>query len=212
MQSLLLEAIKQMVIEGNAPKTKEMTEKAVAEGCSAFEILEEALIGGMNVIGPRFRNNEIFIPEVLISVHAMKAGMDVIKSLIVSSDIQEKGIIIIGTVKGDLHDIGKNMVMMMLEGAGYKVIDLGVDVPTETFVKAIEEHKPHIVGISALLTTTMKQMKNTVETLLSLDGRPKIIVGGAPVNQEFADQIGADAFAEDAACAVEVVNNLIASH
>ncbi len=208
----ILEQIRDAVVEGNAGQVKEFAQKAIEEGFGAAQILDEGLIGGMNIIGPRFKNNEIFIPEVLKSARAMHAGMDVIKPLIVSSDIQEKGTIVIGTVAGDLHDIGKNMVIMMLEGSGFKVIDLGINVPTEKFVKAIEEHQPQIMGLSALLTTTMKQMKNTVETLLTLEPRPKILIGGAPITQKFCDEIGADAYAADAASAAEIANMLIGSN
>lgn len=208
----ILEEIRDAVIAGNAAKVKEQAQKAIEEGCTAAQILEEGLIGGMNIIGPRFKNNEIFIPEVLIAARAMHAGMDIIKPLIVSSDIQSKGTIVIGTVKGDLHDIGKNLVIMMLEGSGYKVFDLGIDVPTEKFIEAVEQYKPQIVAISALLTTTMAQMQKTVETLLQIESRPRIIIGGAPVTQEFCDQIGADAFGADAASAVEVAKELIASN
>jgi len=207
----ILEEIRDAVVEGNAAKVKELSGKAIDEGFSAAQILDEGLIGGMNIIGPRFKNNEIFIPEVLKSARAMHAGMDMIKPQIVSSNIQEKGIVLIGTVAGDLHDIGKNMVIMMLEGSGFKVIDLGINVPTEKFIEAIEEHKPQILGLSALLTTTMKQMKNTVETLLTLESRPKIIIGGAPITQKFCDEIGADAYAADAASAAEIANMLIGS-
>ncbi len=207
----ILEEIRDAVVEGNAAKVKELSGKAIEEGFSAAQILDEGLIGGMNIIGPRFKNNEIFIPEVLKSARAMHAGMDMIKPQIVSSNIQEKGIVLIGTVAGDLHDIGKNMVIMMLEGSGFKVIDLGINVPTEKFIEAIEEHKPQILGLSALLTTTMKQMKNTVETLLTLESRPKIIIGGAPITQKFCDEIGADAYAADAASAAEIANMLIGS-
>jgi len=197
----ILEEIRDAVVEGNAAKVKELSGKAIDEGFSAAQILDEGLIGGMNIIGPRFKNNEIFIPEVLKSARAMHAGMDMIKPQIVSSNIQEKGIVL----------IGKNMVIMMLEGSGFKVIDLGINVPTEKFIEAIEEHKPQILGLSALLTTTMKQMKNTVETLLTLESRPKIIIGGAPITQKFCDEIGADAYAADAASAAEIANMLIGS-
>jgi len=208
----VLAELRDAVIAGDAEKAKELSQEAIVEGFSASQVLEEGLIGAMNIIGPRFKNNEIFIPEVLKSARAMHAGMDVIKPQIVTSDIREKGTILIGTVQGDLHDIGKNMVIMMLEGSGYKVIDLGINVATQKFVEAIEQYKPQIVGVSALLTTTMLQMKNTVATLLTLESRPKIIIGGAPVTQEFCDQIGADAYAADAASAVEIANALIASN
>ncbi|PKM81204.1 MAG: cobalamin-binding protein [Firmicutes bacterium HGW-Firmicutes-14] len=208
----VLEEIRDAVIDGNAIKVGELSQKAIEEGCTASQILNDGLIAGMNVIGPRFKNNEIFIPEVLKSARAMHTGMDVIKPQIVSSNIQEKGIILIGTVAGDLHDIGKNMVIMMLEGSGYKVIDLGINVATDKFVEAIEQYKPQIVGLSALLTTTMKQMKSTVETLLTLESRPKIIIGGAPITQKFCNEIGADAYAADAASAAEIANMLMESN
>ncbi|EHQ92208.1 corrinoid protein [Desulfosporosinus youngiae] len=207
----ILDGIRDAVVAGDALETKELCQRAIEEGCSASQILEEGLIAGMNVIGPRFKNNEVFVPEVLIAARAMHSGMDVIKTLIVSSDVKEKGTIVIGTVKGDLHDIGKNLVVIMLEGSGYKVIDLGVDLAAEKFVEAVEQYQPQIVGLSALLTTTMGQMKNTVDTLRTLKLKPKIMVGGAPVSQEFCDQIGADAYAADAASAVEIANALIAS-
>jgi 5-methyltetrahydrofolate--homocysteine methyltransferase len=205
-----LEQIKESVIAGSAKKVKEYTEGAVAEGLDVSTILNEGLIAGMNVIGGRFKANEVYVPEVLMAARAMHTGLAVIKPLIASSGIKEKGTVAIGTVKGDLHDIGKNLVIMMLEGAGYKVIDLGVDVPTEKFQQAIEEHHPQIVGISALLTTTMTQMKETVERLKALGGSVKIIVGGAPVTPKFAGEIGADGYAADAASAVDKVAELTA--
>lgn len=206
----ILEVIKQAVIEGNAPKTKEATEKALAEGFSPSAILSDGLIAAMDVIGPRFKNNEIYVPEVLIAARALHAGMDIVKPLLAQAGIKEKGTVLVGTVKGDLHDIGKNIVVMMLDGAGYKVIDLGVDVSSDKFTKAVEEYQPQIVGMSALLTTTMMQMKSSVEQLKSQQSSVKIIVGGAPVTAKFAAEIGADGYAPDAASAVEIVNELLA--
>ena len=205
-----LQSIKEAVINGNAAAVKENVEKAVAEGVVVSTILDDALIAGMNVIGVRFKNNEIYVPEVLIAARAMHAGLAVIKPLIAKSGVQEKGTVVLGTVKGDLHDIGKNLVGMMLEGAGYKVIDLGVDNAPEKFVQAVEEHKPQILGMSALLTTTMTQMKVTVEQLAPYRDKVKIMIGGAPVTQKFADDIGVDAYAPDGASAVDVVNGFVA--
>ncbi|KKM09366.1 methyltransferase [Clostridiales bacterium PH28_bin88] len=207
----ILQEMQEAVISGNAGKVKECAEKAVAESIEVSAILNDGLIAGMNVIGVRFKNNEVYVPEVLVAARAMHAGMAVVKPLIAAADIQEKGTVVIGTVKGDLHDIGKNLVMMMLEGAGYKVIDLGIDVLSEKFVQAVEEHKPDIVGLSALLTTTMTQMKATVEQLQPYRNRVKVMVGGAPVTQKFADEIGADAYAPDAASAVDKAQELLAS-
>jgi corrinoid protein of di/trimethylamine methyltransferase len=203
-----LEQIKEAVISGSAKKAKEHTEAAVDEGVSVSTILNDGLIAGMAVIGTRFKANEVYVPEVLMSARAMHTGLAVIKPLIASSGVKEKGTVAIGTVRGDLHDIGKNLVIMMLEGAGYKVIDLGVDVPTEKFQQAIDEYKPQVVGISALLTTTMVQMKDTVGTLKQNGAKTKIIVGGAPVTLKFAEEIGADGYASDAASAVDKVAEL----
>ncbi|HEX7475018.1 MAG TPA: cobalamin-dependent protein [Dehalococcoidales bacterium] len=206
----ILEQIKEQVIEGSANKVKEYTGMAVAEGVDVSTILNEGLIAGMNVIGMRFKNGDVYVPEVLMSARAMHTGLAVVKQLIVNAGIREKGVVAIGTVKGDMHDIGKNLVIMMLEGAGYKVIDLGVDVPVEKFVQAIEEHHPQIIGLSALLTTTMTQMQETVEKLRAYRGQVKIIIGGAPVTAKFAQEIGADGYASDAASAVDMVAELTA--
>jgi 5-methyltetrahydrofolate--homocysteine methyltransferase len=205
-----LDQIREYVIAGSAQKVKEYTEGAITEGLSVSTILNEGLIAGMNIIGARFKVNEVYVPEVLMSARAMHTGLAVIKPMIVSSGIKEKGTVAIGTVKGDLHDIGKNLVIMMLEGAGYKMIDLGVDVPLEKFQQAIEEYHPQVIGISALLTTTMTQMQQTVEKLKAQGGKTKIIVGGAPVTPKFAGEIGADGYAADAASAVDKVAELIA--
>jgi 5-methyltetrahydrofolate--homocysteine methyltransferase len=165
----------------------------------------------MNEVGRRFKNNEFYVPEVLIAARAMHAAMDVLKPLLAASDVQPVGTVVIGTVKGDLHDIGKNLVAMMLEGGGFNVIDLGVDVSPEKFLQAVREHKPNIVGLSALLTTTMPAMKTTIEALKEAGVRDqvKVIIGGAPVTQRFADEIGADGYAPDAASAVDVARQLL---
>ncbi|MGB9663159.1 MAG: cobalamin-dependent protein [Moorellaceae bacterium] len=155
--------------------------KALEEGLDPTTIINEGLIAATNVIGVKFKNNEVYVPEVLIAARAMHAGMDVVKPLVSGDALQGKGTMVIGTVKGDLHDIGKSLVIMMMEGAGIKVVDLGIDVAPEKFIRAVEEHKPEALGISALLTSTMPQMKKTVEALSPYRDRVKIIVGGAPV-------------------------------
>lgn len=203
----IFQEIAEAVISGNAEKVKESAESALAEGAAPQTIVNEGLIAGMNVVGVKFKNNEVYIPEVLIAARAMRAGMDVVKPLLSATEVQGKGTILIGTVKGDLHDIGKNLVRMMLEGAGYKVIDLGIDIAPDKFIQAVEEHKPQIVALSALLTTTMVNMRSTIELLKPYS--VKVMIGGAPVTQDFADEIGADAYASDAATAVEKANELL---
>jgi 5-methyltetrahydrofolate--homocysteine methyltransferase len=206
----ILERIKDSVIDGSAKKVKEYTDAAVAEGMDVSIILNDGLIAGMNLIGARFKKNEVYVPEVLLAARAMHTGLAIIKPMIVKAGVKEKGLVAIGTVKGDMHDIGKNLVIMMLEGAGYKVIDLGVDVPTEKFIRIVEEQKPDVVGVSALLTTTMTQMQDTVEKLHAHNSKTKVIVGGAPVSEKFAREIGANGYAADAASAVDTVAGLTA--
>jgi 5-methyltetrahydrofolate--homocysteine methyltransferase len=205
----ILEKIKEQVIAGSVNHVKECTDAAVSQGLDVSLILNEGLIAGMNVVGALFKNNEVYVPEVLMSARAMHTGLAVIKPLIASAGLKEKGIIAIGTVKGDMHDIGKNLVIMMLEGAGYKVIDLGVDVPVEKFLRVVEEEHPQIIGISALLTTTMPQMQETVKRLQECGNRIKIVVGGAPITAKYANEIGADGYAADAASAVDTVEELV---
>jgi 5-methyltetrahydrofolate--homocysteine methyltransferase len=205
----ILEQIKEQVIAGSVKNVQECTGTAVSQGLDVSLILNEGLIAGMNVVGALFKNNEVYVPEVLMSARAMHTGLAVIKPLIASAGLKEKGVVAIGTVKGDMHDIGKNLVIMMLEGAGYKVIDLGVDVPVEKFLRVVDEQHPQVIGISALLTTTMPQMQETVKRLQEYGNRIKIIVGGAPITEKFSQDIGADGFAADAASAVEKVSALI---
>ena len=205
----VLEQIKEQVIAGNVKKVKEYTDADVSQGLHVSTILNDGLIAGMNVVGALFKNDEIYVPEVLMAARAMHTGLAIIKPLIASAGLKEKGVVAIGTVKGDMHDIGKNLVIMMLEGAGYKVIDLGTDVPAEKFLKVVEDEHPQIVGLSALLTTTMPQMQQTVKRLKESGNRIKIVVGGAPVTEKFAREIGADGYAADAASAVEKVSELI---
>ncbi|MCE5252107.1 corrinoid protein [bacterium] len=205
------QGIADALIKGQAPAVKEKVQAAVNEGIEAAVILEKGLIAGMSVVGERFKKNEIYVPEVLIAARAMHAGMDVLKPLLADSGVQPKGVFAIGTVKGDLHDIGKNLVMMMMEGAGYRIMDLGVDVTPEKFVQAAKDGA-QIIGMSALLTTTMPSMKNTIDALKAAGVRDtiKVIVGGAPLTQQYADQIGADGYAQDAATAVDVANEFMA--
>ncbi len=205
----ITEKIKEWVINGNAEKVKECVEQAVAEGTKPITILNEGLIAGMSVVGSKFKNDEIFVPEVMIAARAMHAGMNILRPLITDTDIQEKVTIVIGTVFEDLHDIGKNLVVMMLEGAGYKVVDLGINVPTENFVEAVKKHNAKIVGLSALLTTTMVHMKTTLEELKAQYPNIKVIVGGAPVTENFAKEINADGYAPDAASAVDITRELL---
>jgi len=208
---ITLQAIAENLINGNAPAVKEGVERALAEGVSPEEVLNGALMPAMDEVGYRFKNNIFYVPEVLIAARAMHAGMDVLKPLLVESDVPSAGKVVIGTVKGDLHDIGKNLVAMMLEGGGFEVVDLGVDAPPEKFVASIRDEQPDIVGMSALLTTTMVNMKTTVEALVEAGVRDqvKVMIGGAPVTQRYADEIGVDGYAPDAASAVDLARKLV---
>lgn len=206
-----LNALKEAVIVGNAPAARELTEKALAEDISAKQILDEALIPGMTVVGEKFKNNEYYVPEVLIAARAMYAALDILRPILSKSEVEVKGTVVIGTVKGDLHDIGKNLVRMMLEGGGFRVIDLGVDVAPEKFIEAIKDNNAQILAMSALLTTTMPSMKVTIDALkdAGLRDKVKVMVGGAPVTQQWADEIGADGYAPDAASAVDKAKELV---
>lgn len=190
---------------GDADKVGELVRLALTEELTPKEILENGLIRGMNIIGIKFKNNDIYIPEVLIAARAMHAGMELLRPKLVETGVKNIGKVVIGTVKGDLHDIGKNLVKMMLEGAGFEVIDLGADVSTEKFISAVKEYHPDILGMSALLTTTMLNMSEVIETLqtANLRGKVKVMVGGAPITRHYAEQIGADGYSPDAATAVE---------
>ncbi len=199
------------IITGDAPRAKELTIEAVEEGIDPKVILDEGMIPGMAVVGERFRKNEIYVPEVLISARAMKTAMQIIRPLLTETGVEAVGSAVLGTVKGDLHDIGKNLVGMMMEGAGITVVNLGVDVQIDQWIEYVEEHKPDILGMSALLTTTMPGMADVIEALEEEDLRDDIIVmiGGAPVTQSFADEIGADGYAPDAASAVDKAKELL---
>jgi len=205
-----LEEIYQNVIEGQAPAVEAGVQQALAAGVAADTILNQALIKAMDEVGRRFEEGEFFVPEMLIAARAMQAGLKLLKPYLVQTGVKAAGRVAIGTVKGDLHDIGKNLVAMMLEGAGFEVKDLGVDVSPEAYVKAAQEGA-QVIGMSALLTTTMSNMQRTIEALKTAGVRDqvKVIVGGAPVTEAFARQIGADAFAPDASSATRVVRQLV---
>ena len=206
-----LKEIAENLIQGKADKVKELTQRSVDEGQDIQKILNEGLLAGMSVVGDKFKKNEFYVPEVLIAARAMKAGMEIIRPLLTKKGVKGAGKIILGTVRGDLHDIGKNLVGMMLEGAGFEITDLGVDVPPEKFVEAAREKGADIIGLSALLTTTMPGMKDVIEAIKSSDlkGKLKVMIGGAPVTQDYADEIGADGYAPDAASAVDKAKQLI---
>ena len=198
---------------GKAKVIGGLVEEAIKEGCDPLEILNVGMIDAMGVVGEKFRNNEIFVPEMLVAARAMKKGVEVLKPHLAGDNSATVGKYIIGTVAGDLHDIGKNLVAMMIESAGFEVIDLGVDVPAENFVEAIKANPDcKVVGLSALLTTTMPAMKDTVAAIIDagLKAQVKIMVGGAPITQEFADEIGADAYTADAASAAQKAKELVA--
>ncbi|HEX2998861.1 MAG TPA: corrinoid protein [Armatimonadota bacterium] len=207
----LLENLAQYVIEGNAQKAKATTEEALAQGISAADIINQGLVAGMQVVGQKFKCNEYYIPEVLIAARAMKMSMEKVKPLIAAAGIEPMARIAIGTVRGDLHDIGKNLLGMMLEGAGFEVVDLGTDVSPEQFVNAVKEKKVNAIGLSALLTTTMPAMKETIAALkdAGLRDQVAVMVGGAPLTQAYADEIGADGYAPDAASAVDKAKELL---
>jgi len=202
--------IKTMLMKGKAKDVEALVTKALQEGISPATILNEGLLAGMAEIGEKFKKNEVYVPEVLIAARAMKAGMAVLKPKLLEAKVQPRGTVVIGTVKGDLHDIGKNLVGMMLEGAGFQVIDAGIDVPPEKFLDLARTHKAQIIGCSALLTTTMTNMKAVVDAVKNSDlkGKVKIMVGGAPVTQAFCDEIGADGYAPDAASAADLAKRL----
>ncbi len=192
-------------------RVKSAVERALQANIDPLKIIDEGLIAGMNVVGKKFKEGEMFVPEVLMAAEAMRAGMDIIKPQLTGKEIPTIGTAVVGTVEGDLHDIGKNLVSMMLEIGGFKVVDLGIDIPPAKFVEAVKENKPVLVGMSALLTTTMMKMKETIDALEEAGLRKdvKIIVGGAPVSQEFADDIGADGYAPDAATATDIAKTLV---
>jgi len=197
--------------QGKMDEVKNLTQAALGAGEKPEVVLKDGLIASMERIGVRFKNGEIYIPEVLIAARAMHAGMAVLKPILSKAGASLGAKVIIGTVKGDLHDIGKNLVVMMLEGGGFEVVDMGIDVPPEKFVAAIKQHQPRVVGMSALLTTTMREMKNTIDAIVEagLRKQVKAVIGGAPVTEKYAKEIGADGYAADAASAVDLVKSLV---
>ncbi len=207
-----LNTITETLIAGDGDQLLELVQSALDAGTPAKEILQKGLIAGMDIVGEKMESGDMFIPEVLMSAQAMAGAVEILKPLLAEGDSSSAGKVIIGTVKGDLHDIGKNLVVMMMESAGFEVIDMGVDVAPEKFVEAIKTNKPTIVGLSALLTTTMPMMKKTIMTIeeSGLRDSLKIIVGGAPVNQAFADEVGADGYAPDAGAASKLAKALYA--
>ena len=205
-----LKALADSIIKGDQNKAVEVTRAALEEGIAAKSVLEQGLIAGMNVIGVRFKNNEVYIPEVLIAARAMKSAMEILEPELARAGVKPVGKFIIGTVQGDLHDIGKNLVAMMLKGAGFEVIDLGVDVDAERFIEKAQSTNAHLIGMSALLTTTMPAMDKTIKAIRQAGINAKVVIGGAPVTQKYADKIGADAYAADAPTAVDVAKGLVA--
>ena len=207
----ILLQISESLQRGNHEQVAELTQQAIDADLSATQILNDGLMTGMNIVGQRFGAHEIFLPELLISARAMNAGIDLLKPLFLGGEMPTKGKVVIGTVKGDLHDIGKNLVGIMLKGAGFEVIDVGNDVTADVFVDAAEAEGASVVGLSALLTTTMTGMKDVVDLVKTrgLQDKVKVIVGGAPSSKAFADEIGADAYGYDASNAVEIVKELV---
>jgi len=201
------EKLAEGVMTGDVDKVTELTQKAVDEGVEPMEIIDQGLMSGMSVVGERFKAGDMYVPEVIMSAKAMGSGMEIVKPLLVGGKAVSKGKVLIGTVKGDLHEIGKKLVMMMMESAGLEVEDLGIDISAEKFAEAVKEKKPDVLGMSALLTTTMLAMKDTIETLkeAGLRDSVKILVGGAPVTLDFANEIGADGWAPDAVTAKDKV-------
>jgi len=200
------DALAEMVIQGDPEPVRQETGRLLTSGEDPLTLINEGLIKGINEVGRRFKAGEMFVPEMMRSAMAMKAGLAVVKPLMEGRDVPSAGKVVIGTVKGDLHDIGKNLVVMMLESSGFTVVDLGVDTPVDAFVRAVREHSPGVVGMSALLTTTMPVMKQVIDALEreNLRGSVKVVIGGAPVSPEFAREVGADAYAADAVAASDI--------
>ncbi len=207
----VLRDIAAKLYEGDEEAVAALVQQALDQGMAPHTVLQEGLIAGMDQVGKDFKAGDLFVPEVLIAARAMHAGMGVLRPLLSASDVKGVGKFLIGTVQGDLHDIGKNLVKMMLEGSGFEVVDLGTDVKPQAFVEAVQAHNPDIVGMSALLTTTMVNMKSTIEALqeAGVRGSVKVMIGGAPVTEAYAKDIGADGFAPDAASAVDVARRLV---
>ena len=205
------ETVFEGILKGNMPAVQEATAAALAAGVAAGDLLNEAMIPAMAEVGRLFEANEYYVPEMLIAARAMKAGLALVRPQLVEEKIEPKGTVVLGTVKGDLHDIGKNLVAIMVEGAGFEVIDCGVDVTPEQFIKAAQDSNADAIGLSALLTTTMPSMKGTMEALeeAGIRDKVKVVIGGAPVTQKYADEIGADGYGRDAAAAANLVKRLL---
>ena len=207
----IFEKIADEVQKGNSETVEDLVKEALATEVPVGGILNEGLVEGMDIVGEKFKNNECFIPEVLVSARAMKVGLDILKPRLAESNVKSRGKVVIGTIQGDLHDIGKNIVAMLLQGAGFEVVDLGADVPIDRFVESAKNEKADLVGMSALLITTMINMKEVIQGLKDAGLRDdvKVFVGGAPVTRDYADQIGADGYAPDAASGVDVAKKLL---
>ena len=204
-----LKALSEALIKGDRAAVVKLTEQALSEGASPAEVLNKGLIAGMEIVGTRFKASEIYVPEVLIAARAMKGGMEVLDPHLRAAGVQPIATVVLGTVKGDLHDIGKNLVSMMLTGGGLKVVDIGIDAAAEKFVDACKTHNANLCAMSALLTTTMPQMATVVQAIKGAGVAAKTMIGGAPVTQAYADQIGADGYAADAASAVDLAKSLL---
>lgn len=204
-----LEEIKELLQKGRAKNVALLVQESLNEGVDAETILNDALLAGMNIVGEKFKKEEVFVPEVLVAARAMNKGVDILKPYLQDQDTSSKGKAVLGSVKGDLHDIGKNLVKIMLEGKGIEVIDLGTDVSAETFVEEAKKNDVDIICCSALLTTTMSEMKKVVDMVKDENIKVKVMIGGAPVNQEFCDEIGADYYTDDAASAADVAKKIV---
>ena len=209
--SAILQQIADDLYDGKNTEVADLTQQALDAGLTAAEVLNGGLVAGMDRVGVDFKNGDLFVPEVLIAARAMHAGMDILRPLLAESDVPSAGKVVLGTVEGDLHDIGKNLVAMMLEGGGFEVVDLGIDITPEKFVEAVKAEQPDLVGMSTLLTTTMPSIEKTLDALKTagVRGSIKVMIGGAPVTQEYADKVGADGYAADAASAVDVARALM---
>jgi len=207
----ILETIREMVVGGKFKDIEEEVQRAVDSGTDLNRIINDALISAMDIVGKRFADGDIYVPEMLVSAKTMKQGLDIIKPLLTAGEAEHRGTIVMGTVKGDLHDIGKNLVIMMMEGAGFRIVDMGVDVKIEDLIDTVKKEEADVLGLSALLTTTMPEMQKVIEALeeAGLRNQLKVIVGGAPIDQGFADKIGADGFGADAVEAVQLAREMI---
>jgi 5-methyltetrahydrofolate--homocysteine methyltransferase len=209
----ILETIREMVVGGKFKDIEEQVQEAVDSGTDLNRLINDALISAMDIVGKRFADGDIYVPEMLVSAKTMKQGLDIIKPLLTSGEAEHRGTIVMGTVKGDLHDIGKNLVIMMMEGAGFRIVDMGVDVKIEDLIDTVKKEEADVLGLSALLTTTMPEMQKVIAALdeAGLRNQLKVIVGGAPIDQRFADEIGADGFGADAVEAVQLAREMVAA-